>query len=143
MGKRLPTTRPMETAGLRWQPETWPMAKAMVRTVRPKAKATPTNPTLKLTPGIFDGKPAARTAVPQPPKTSQKVPKNSAAARLERCMVYLLFLMSECYVFENCCLGAREISEASCDLQTSRTRAKRRGFRRRGILAWKVGSPNP
>src|SRR6202044_622666 len=85
-GKRLPTTRPTETAGLRWQPETWPMAKAMVRTVRPKAKATPRNPTLKMTPGVFDGKPAARTAVPQPPKTSQKVPKNSAAARLERFM---------------------------------------------------------
>ncbi len=65
----------------------WPMAKAMVRTVRPKARATPTNPMLKLTPGMEDGKAAARTAEPQPPKTSQKVPKNSAAARLERCMM--------------------------------------------------------
>src|SRR5271168_1490025 len=118
MGKRLPTTRPMETAGLRWQPETWPMAKAMVRTVRPKANATPTNPTLKLTPGIFDGKPAARTAVPQPPKTSQKVPKNSAAARFERgirspalsCSV--IFLVFE----KRPLIGAREIdgADATC-----------------------------
>src|SRR5271156_4883910 len=81
MGKRLPTTSPTETAGLRWQPETWPMAKAMVSTVRPKARATPTKPIPRL------GKAAARTALPQPPKTSQKVPKNSAAARFERCIV--------------------------------------------------------
>src|SRR5271155_1643793 len=86
MGKRLAVTRPMETAGLRWQPETWPMAKAMVRTVSPKAKATPRKPMLKLTPGMKDGNAAAKTAEPQPPKTSQKVPKNSAAARFERCM---------------------------------------------------------
>src|SRR5687768_5772610 len=42
----------------------------MVRTVRPKANATPRLPTYS--PGI--------TAVPQPPRTSQKVPKNSAAS---------------------------------------------------------------
>ncbi len=59
------------------------MAKAMVRTVRPKAKATPTKPILKLTPGMVDGKAAASTAEPQPPKTSQKVPKNSAKARFD------------------------------------------------------------
>ena len=51
------------------------MAKAMVRTVRPKASATPANPM----PSV--GKPAARTAAPHPPNTSQKVPKNSAKAR--------------------------------------------------------------
>src|ERR1700684_2191047 len=45
----------------------------MVRTVRPKARATPA----KAMPRC--GKPAASTALPQPPKTSQKVPKNSAA----------------------------------------------------------------
>ena len=38
--------------------------------------ATPTNPIPTV------GKPAARTAAPHPPKTSQNVPKNSAAARL-------------------------------------------------------------
>jgi len=54
------------------------MAKAMVSTVRPKARATPTKPMPRL------GNAAAKTALPQPPKTSQKVPKNSAAARFER-----------------------------------------------------------
>src|ERR1700743_2769959 len=68
----------METAGLRCAPEMWPMAKAMVRTVRPKANATPRKPMPSW------GKPAASTADPQPPKTSQKVPKNSAKARVER-----------------------------------------------------------
>jgi hypothetical protein len=29
------------------------------------------------------GKAAARTALPQPPRTSQKVPRNSAASRFE------------------------------------------------------------
>src|ERR1700727_744749 len=81
MGKRRAVTRPMETAGLRWQPETWPMAKAMVRTVRPKAKATPTKPIPRL------GKAAASTALPQPPRTSQKVPKNSAMQRRESVIV--------------------------------------------------------
>src|SRR5580692_1040525 len=71
---------PRVTAGFRWQPETWPMAKAMVRTVRPKARATPANPMPK------EGKPAASTAAPHPPKTSQNVPKNSASARLPRGM---------------------------------------------------------
>ncbi len=52
------------------------MAKAIVRTVRPKAKATPANPM------PTEGKPAASTAAPHPPKTSQNVPKNSAAARM-------------------------------------------------------------
>jgi hypothetical protein len=46
---------------------------------------------LKLTPGMVDGKAAARTALPQPPKTSQKVPKNSAAARFESGIRDLLF----------------------------------------------------
>ena len=41
----------------------------MVSTVSPKANATPRNPIPR------DGKPAARTAAPQPPKVSQKVPK--------------------------------------------------------------------
>src|SRR5690242_12967416 len=47
----------------------------MVSTVRPKAKETPRRP--MPTPG----KAAARTALPQPPKTSQNVPKTSAAIR--------------------------------------------------------------
>src|SRR5260221_5632740 len=44
----------------------------MVRTVRPKASATPTSPM------SISGNFAASTALPQPPKTSQKVPMNSA-----------------------------------------------------------------
>src|ERR1700682_2902613 len=74
IGRReaLPTTSPKLMAGFKWQPEMCPMAKAMVRTVRPKARATPANPMPR------PGKPAASTAAPHPPKTSQKVPKNSA-----------------------------------------------------------------
>src|SRR6188474_544922 len=44
----------------------------MVRTVRPNASATPTNPIPSC------GKAAASTALPQPPNTSQAVPRNSA-----------------------------------------------------------------
>src|SRR6476660_2407101 len=46
----------------------------MVSNVRPNASATPRNPI-----PIF-GKAAASTALPQPPKTSQNVPMNSASA---------------------------------------------------------------
>ena len=56
------------------------MAKAIVNTVNPKASATPAKPMPS------PGNAAARTALPQPPKTSQKVPKNSAVARLLRLM---------------------------------------------------------
>ena len=52
------------------------MAYAMVRTVSPKASATPTNPIPRL------GNAAANTALPQPPKTSQNVPRHSAVALL-------------------------------------------------------------
>src|SRR5580692_7997922 len=62
-----------------------PMAKAMVRTVSPKANATPAKPMLTA------GNPAASTAAPHPPKTSQNVPKNSANARLLMGMRSLLF----------------------------------------------------
>src|SRR6266498_824392 len=48
----------------------------MVRTVRPNASDTPTKPMPS------PGNPAARTALPHPPNTSQKVPNNSAAALL-------------------------------------------------------------
>src|SRR5580704_12100322 len=96
-GKRLPTTRPTETAGLRWQPETWPMAKAMVRTVRPKASETPTKPIPR------PGNAAARTALPQPPKTSQKVPKNSAKARLDNGIHHLILSVSREFEFD--CAG--------------------------------------
>ena len=47
----------------------WPIAKAMVRTVNPNASETPTNPMPS------PGKAAARTALPQPPSTNQKVPE--------------------------------------------------------------------
>ena len=70
------TTRPMDTAGFKWQPEIGPMAKAIVSTVSPKASATPSSPIPTC------GNAAASTALPQPPNTSQNVPRNSAAARL-------------------------------------------------------------
>jgi hypothetical protein len=62
----------METAGFRWQPEIWPIAYAIVRTVNPKASETPSKPMPRL------GNAAANTALPHPPRTSQNVPKNSA-----------------------------------------------------------------
>src|SRR3972149_7719550 len=49
-----------------------PMAKAIVSTVKPKAKETPSRPMPTF--GIA----AANTALPHPPRTNQKVPKNSA-----------------------------------------------------------------
>src|SRR5271154_4315222 len=48
----------------------------MVSTVSPKAKATPTKPMPSC------GNAAARTALPHPPNTSQKVPRNSAVSFL-------------------------------------------------------------
>jgi hypothetical protein len=59
------------------------MAKAMVSTVRPKASATPRNP-IPVT-----GNVAASTALPQPPKTNQKVPMNSAVSLRESGMFLL------------------------------------------------------
>jgi hypothetical protein len=44
----------------------------MVKTVRPKARATPSSPIPTL------GKAAAKTALPHPPRTNQNVPTNSA-----------------------------------------------------------------
>ena len=52
----------------------------MVSTVRPNARATPSNPM------PMSGKVAASTALPQPPSTSQNVPMNSAPSRRERLM---------------------------------------------------------
>src|SRR6476659_5551151 len=47
----------------------------MVRTVRPNARLTPKKPMPRA------GKPAASTALPQPAKVNQNVPKNSAPRR--------------------------------------------------------------
>src|SRR5258708_40170758 len=105
----------METAGLRWHPEMWPMAKAMVRTVRPKAKDTPTWPMPRWTP-------AARTALPQPAKTSQKVPKNSAIARFERGIVSPALSCGVIFFCEKRTADrAREIDGAYCDLRMEHT----------------------
>src|SRR5215510_535433 len=71
-GNRPLAHNPMETAGLRWQPEMCPMANAIVSTVRPKARDTPSSP--MPTPGNA----ADRTALPHPPRTNQNVPTNSA-----------------------------------------------------------------
>src|SRR5258706_9568230 len=57
----------------------------MLSTVRPNARDTPSSP--MPTPGNA----AASTALPQPPRTSQKVPTNSAAIRLDIAMVSSLF----------------------------------------------------
>src|SRR6478752_4682299 len=63
------TTIPSVTAGLMWQPEIGPTAKAMASRESPNAMATPTLPTW----------PPAITAVVKPAKTRTNVPNNSAA----------------------------------------------------------------
>src|SRR5687768_17324181 len=50
----------------------WPIAYAIVTTVNPNASDTPSKPI------PTSGNAAASTALPQPPSTSQNVPKNSA-----------------------------------------------------------------
>src|SRR5579883_3521215 len=72
-GKRPPAHNPTETAGLKCPPEMGPSAYTPVSTVSPNASATPTKPMPSC------GKAAASTALPQPPRTSQNVPRNSAA----------------------------------------------------------------
>ena len=75
-GNRFARASPSDTAGLKWPPEICPSANTPVSTVSPKASATPANPMPIWTP--LDRNFAASTALPQPPKTSQKVPRNSA-----------------------------------------------------------------
>src|SRR5688572_13951914 len=84
-GKRPPAQSPIDTAGLRWHPETWPMAYAIVRTVNPNANETPSRPI------PTSGTAAASTALPHPPNTSQNVPMNSAVAR---CVILIAHLWS-------------------------------------------------
>src|SRR6266852_4487284 len=67
------TSMPKVTAGLMWQPETGPRAKAMAINASPNANATPTFPTWE----------PAITAVPTPAKTRTNVPNNSAAYFIE------------------------------------------------------------
>src|SRR6476646_12297086 len=69
MPMRRLTNIPRVTAGLIWQPEIGPMAKAMANRESPNAMATPTLPTF----------PPAITAVVNPAKTRTNVPNNSAA----------------------------------------------------------------
>ena len=54
------------------------MAKAIVSTVKPNARDTPSKPIPTF------GNAAARTALPHPPNTSQNVPTNSVAERLNK-----------------------------------------------------------
>ena len=79
-GNRLPAHNPIVTAGLIWHPEIDPIVNAIVSSVSPNANATPRNPI-----PVF-GKPAASTALPHPPNTSQNVPINSAANRRDMLM---------------------------------------------------------
>jgi hypothetical protein len=58
----------------------WPMANAMVKTVKPNASEIPSVP-IPL---------PASTAAPQPPRTSQKVPINSARDRFIKLTIILL-----------------------------------------------------
>jgi hypothetical protein len=63
---------------LKWPPEIVPNAYTPVSTARPNASATPRNPIPTELPSVGL---AANTAAPQPPKTNQNVPMNSAASR--------------------------------------------------------------
>src|SRR3954464_1437748 len=77
--KRLAAARPIVIAGLKCPPEMWPTAYAIVSTVNPNAKATPTKPIPRpLSAPVGVRKLAARTALPVPPNTSTNVPANSA-----------------------------------------------------------------
>jgi hypothetical protein len=67
----------MDTAGLKWPPDMGPTAYTIVNTVRPKASETPNSPIPTA------GNVAASTALPHPPSTSQKVPRNSAKSFFE------------------------------------------------------------
>src|SRR5258705_8960959 len=63
----------------------------MVNTERPKANATPSSPMPTC------GNAAASTALPQPPKTSQSVPRNSAVifcVKLNSLMIHLFRICS-------------------------------------------------
>src|SRR5262245_10465089 len=75
---------PSVIAGLKWPPEMWLTAYIIVSTLKPKARAMPKKPMPVL--GNFD----ASTAAPQPPKTSQKVPMNSAATFFISVIIKLL-----------------------------------------------------
>src|SRR5947209_16355932 len=68
-GMRRAAHNPTVTAGLKCPPEIDPNAYAPVSTVSPNASATPAKPIPSF------GYPAARTALPHPPSTSQNVPK--------------------------------------------------------------------
>src|SRR5271155_783921 len=68
---------PNVTAGLIWHPDTGPIAYTIARSENPKANATPAKPIL----------PPARTAAPQPPKTSTNVPISSARYRFICCLL--------------------------------------------------------
>src|SRR5262245_31030556 len=73
-GNRPPAHNPTDTAGLKCPPEMGPNVYAPVSTVSPNASETPRRPI------PTPGKVAARTALPHPPRTSQNVPRNSAAS---------------------------------------------------------------
>src|SRR5207249_6926755 len=90
-GMRPAVNRPIVTAGLKCPPETWPTAEAIVNTERPKANETPSSPMPTC------GNAAASTALPQPPKTSQSVPRNSAdnlCVKLNSFMLHLFRVSS-------------------------------------------------
>src|SRR5712692_738127 len=92
------------------------MAYAMVRTVSPKASETPRNPIPTV------GKAAESTALPHPPRTNQKVPRNSAPVRCARDMEHS-FLQDERWY------RSRQLSHCA------KLRGSARGRERHGCLA--------
>src|SRR5215510_11791411 len=98
---------PTVTAGLKCPPETWPTAYAIVSTDKPNAKETPSRPMPTA------GKAAASTALPQPPITSQSVPRNSAVSRCESEYSFIALFLSERVVITTCQLPILEIEIAT------------------------------
>ena len=83
----------MVTAGLKCAPETCPTAYAIVTTESPNARDTPSSPTPSWEDGAvrlgLEKNEAPKIAVPQPPNTSQNVPRSSAPRRLRRAGVVM------------------------------------------------------
>src|SRR5581483_2617146 len=88
----------------------------MVRTVRPKASATPANPIPS------PGNAAASTADPHPPNTSQNVPINSANDLLESGMLSSSLLTTDATIrhmkrreFLAGCAAAAAAAQSACE----------------------------
>src|SRR5690349_10178325 len=112
--KRRAVQSPTVTAGLKCPPETWPTAYAIVSTDKPKANETPSSPMPTA------GNAAASTALPQPPSTSQSVPKNSAVSFCESEYSFIVLFLSRSRVRGDSAKGAEYESQGQAASEASR-----------------------